>query len=125
MTGISELQFSLMRLNELADVCYKMSESKGWWDDPDWNFGEKIALIHSEASEALEEWRTHHATDEIYFEEDEQGIAKPEGIPIEFADIIVRVLDMCGKEKIDIGTALELKINYNKTRPHRHGGKLA
>lgn len=48
---------------------------------------------------------------------------KPEGIPIELADVIIRVLDYCGYAGIDIDAAISQKHEYNKTRPYRHGGK--
>lgn len=48
---------------------------------------------------------------------------KPEGIPTELADIIIRVLDICGANNIDIQGALDEKMEYNMTRPYRHGGK--
>ena len=47
----------------------------------------------------------------------------PEGIAVEMADCIIRILDWCGKEGIDIEAILEEKHAYNKTRPYRHGGK--
>lgn len=49
---------------------------------------------------------------------------KPEGIATEFADCIIRILDYCGHEGIDIGEAIKIKHEYNKTRPYRHGGKV-
>jgi hypothetical protein len=48
---------------------------------------------------------------------------KPEGIPIELADCIIRIFDYCGKEGINIEEAIRIKHEYNKTRPYRHGGK--
>ena len=48
---------------------------------------------------------------------------KPEGMPIELADVIIRILDMGYAEGIDIGQAIHTKMQYNKTRSHRHGGK--
>ena len=102
-------------LNELAQEIHEVSKSKGWWDE-DRNPGEIIALIHSEASEALECLRN----DEIfmYYKGD-----KPMGLPSELADILIRTLDYCARRDIDIDTAMRVKIEYNKTRPHRHGGK--
>jgi NTP pyrophosphatase (non-canonical NTP hydrolase) len=52
------------------------------------------------------------------------GNKKPEGVPIELADCIIRILDYCGHAGIDIEQAIKIKHEYNKTRPHRHGGKV-
>jgi NTP pyrophosphatase (non-canonical NTP hydrolase) len=43
----------------------------------------------------------------------------------EMADIIIRVLDTAGFFGLDIGEAIRKKLEYNRTRPQRHGGKLA
>lgn len=43
----------------------------------------------------------------------------------ELADIIIRALDTAAARGIDIGKAVEAKHEFNKTRPHKHGGKLA
>jgi NTP pyrophosphatase (non-canonical NTP hydrolase) len=48
---------------------------------------------------------------------------KPEGIPSELADILIRVLDVCGFHQIDIAGAVADKMAYNETRAYRHGGK--
>jgi hypothetical protein len=47
--------------------------------------------------------------------------AKPIGVPSEMADVIIRVLDFCGKHDIDIERAVNEKMAYNKTRPFKHG----
>lgn len=52
-----------------------------------------------------------------------KGFLKPEGIPSELADIIIRVLDICGANRIDIAAAIADKMAYNETREYRHGGK--
>lgn len=80
---------------------------------------EVLALIHSEVSEALEEYRNGRLPTEVYAGNN----GKPEGIPIELADVIIRVLDYCGYAGIDIDAAISQKHEYNRTRPYRHGGK--
>lgn len=107
-----------MNLNELADEIHETAKSKGWWEK-DRNFGEALALIHCEVSEAMEAYR-----DGDNFLSIGENL-KPEGVPAELADVIIRVLDLCGGLMIDIEGAVRLKMKYNATRPYRHGGKLA
>lgn len=120
-------------LNELAKEVHNNAVDHGWWEE-ERSFGEIIALCHSELSEALEEFRNGLKPKEVYTNEAaEEGMlynktflekgCKPEGIPIELADVIIRILDYCGKENIDIEEAIRIKHEYNKTRPYRHGGK--
>ena len=99
------------------------AREKGWHDEGHpMSFGDRIALIHSEASEALEEFRNGHAPTEVYFNDDKPD--KPEGVPAELADIVIRVLDLAFFEGIDIGAAIRQKVEFNRTRPYRHGGKV-
>lgn len=49
--------------------------------------------------------------------------SKPEGIPSELADIVIRVSDICGRYGIDLEAAIKEKMEYNKNRPYKHGGK--
>ena len=93
-------------------------------------------MIHSELSEALEEYRDGRGLNEIYYrcvvcereyvsDSDIQhcvgytgdyickGELKPEGIPIELADTIIRILDYVGKEGIDIYGAIGARLTMN------------
>lgn len=114
-------------LSDMQDCIYKTAEDHGWWEGEP-NIPEKLALIHSEVSEALEEYRKGIALDVVYTG-DGKGIMKPgdkpEGFGVELADAIIRILDLCGYLQIDMAELIALKHNYNLTRSYRHGGKLA
>ena len=97
-----------------------MASSKGWWDEKR-NVGESLCLIHSEVSEALEEYRKGVDLKEIYFD----GAGKPLGFPTELADVVIRLLDLCGGLDIDLEDAIKVKMKYNKKRSYRHGNKIA
>lgn len=109
-------------LNELAKEIYDNASEKGWHEKPV-AFGDAIANIHGELSEAFEEYRKGKGLDEIYLNIDD-SIGKPEGIPIELADALIRILDNCYMYGIDIEMAVRMKMQYNKTREYKHGGKI-
>ena len=114
----------LNALNLLGTQIYRNAKSKGFWSDDVARtplIPEKIALMHSELSEALEEYRNGHGPTEIYY--NDSNPAKPEGIPAEIADVIIRALDFCAGYNIDIDEVIRLKMAYNATRPYMHGGK--
>lgn len=111
-TSLSYLQFQ----------AWMTAEDHGWHEDGETNLVPvKLALIHSEVSEALEEYRNGDITGrEIYYN---SGSLKPEGFGIELADIVIRVLDLAESLGIDMEECLELKMKYNESRPYKHGGK--
>jgi len=111
---IAELPMSLLELQRLA---HENAINKGWHETPR-SDGEMIALMHSELSEALEELRNGKMPTEVYFKDQ-----KPEGVPIELADVVIRIFDFCGLHKINLQSAIVTKMVYNQSRPHRHGGK--
>ncbi|EHS59419.1 hypothetical protein [Paenibacillus sp. Aloe-11] len=118
-------------INYLVQEAHQNVISKGWWDE-ERSFGEIIALIHSEASEALEDFRAGSKPDEEWYQHKVMGHAtqqltpeyKPCGIPSELADIVIRVFDAAGRYGIDLERAITEKMAYNATRPQRHGGKV-
>ena len=108
-------------LNDFAKEIHDNSIKHGWWDTKR-EFPEVIALCHSELSEALEESRMGKEPTEVYYSKD--ATDKPLGVPIELADAIIRILDYCSKEGIDIEDAIRIKHEYNKSRPYRHGKRF-
>lgn len=132
-----EILKSKLGIAEMAEAAFRNSEAHGFYDGV-FNFGEKIALIHSEASEALEEHRAGNVTTTTYEYKQEDGstikslaptlsgiAGKPVGMLSELADIIIRVGDLAGS----MGASEELekvvreKMAYNATRPYKHGKK--
>ena len=114
-----------MHIEVLQKEVHRIAIEKGWYDKPR-GFEAVIALAHSELSEALEDYRDGHEVDAIRrrLPHGDEVLGKPLGIPIEFADLIIRILDTCEHLSIDIVKAIELKNEYNRLRPYRHGGKV-
>ena len=109
-----------MKVNDAVSDSYQNAKEHGW-HDTERSIGDLICLMHSELSEALEEHRNGRYPTEVYY--NSQKPNKPEGIPVELADCVIRIFDFCGLYDIDLEKVLETKMNYNKTRPYRHGNK--
>ena len=57
--------------------------------------------------------------------DDDNNLRKPEGVPSELADALIRILDYADKRNINLQRATIHKLRFNKTRGFRHGGKVA
>lgn len=118
-------------LTKFAKAVHSVAVDKGWWEEEP-SFPEIIAMCHCELSEALEAYRNgayilyrYDCDDDITT--DMEGYKKGDkvdGIAVELADCILRILDFCAANEIDIDAVLTMKNAYNKTRDYRHGGKL-
>ena len=105
-------------INELVEIAHNNSVNHGFWEK-ERNFGEVIALMHTELSEAFEEYRHGRGFNETYYENG----TKPCGIPSELADVVIRIFDFCGGNDIDLEKIILEKMEYNETRPYKHGEK--
>lgn len=186
-----------------ANEIHENAKAHGWWNE-ERTAAEIVCLIHSELSEALEEYRNNRPMVYALILEDDGGFEaaeprltedmdeirlgrlKPEGIAVDLVDAVIRILDWFGacasdelpdldnefngldpEERVwdlprllaechqiiadawncgtidnedlsaaviyirdwldakgyDLEKIMELKHEYNKGRPYRHGGK--
>lgn len=131
----------MAEISVVQTAVHQLAKEKGWHSDADVTLVERIALVHCELSEAIECIR-----------DDEPGIwqsgvdkasnldkgvikifpnspvwsneVKPEGVLVELADAVIRIMDICESQGWDLENAIRIKHAYNKTRPYRHGGKV-
>lgn len=119
-------------VNVLRDKAFKASDTAGWWTDL--KTGQpvqvtiemilaKIALMHSELSEATEGARKDLMDDKL---------PHRKMLEVELADCVIRIMDLCGKMNLDIGGAIVEKMQYNASREDhkmenrlKDGGKKA
>jgi NTP pyrophosphatase (non-canonical NTP hydrolase) len=133
-----------LTIRGMQDSAYSQSVTSGFWDDYGTmhqhirdtaggptrdlmldqhirtTIAEKLALIHSETSEALEDVRAGRDIDSNTYRAD----GKPEGLPSELADIIIRIGDLAGWLGIDLEAAVIEKMQFNASRPYKHGKQL-
>jgi NTP pyrophosphatase (non-canonical NTP hydrolase) len=136
-------------LGELALDIHVNAQEKGFWDH-ERNMGEMLMLMTSELAEALEEHRdgkpnvyyrctnkdcqySRGVHDKPYPGHVEyfgdrgpdgskcSGTMKPEGVAVELADCLIRILDTMSSLGVDVDEVVQTKMTYNGTRAHKHG----
>ena len=131
-----ETRWGGLQMDTMQAAVADVNQSNGWFDK-DRTFGDDIALLHSECSEALEafrHWRVEDVTINectdgqlTAFEHNEQmpedHLCKPEGVGSELADVLVRLLDTCERYDIDLVSEFWRKVRFNATRGYRHGNR--
>ena len=115
---------SIHTLNSLQFAIHQANILAGWWTDLSNNMdlaqearqgtrlgkaivAEKLCLIHSEISESMEGHRKGLQDDKL-----------PHRLmlEVEMADAVIRIMDLAGAMKLDIGGAIQEKLSYNATR---------
>lgn len=109
-------------IQELVKICHGDAVKAGWYTDihtgepKKLNIGERMALIHSEISEAFEAYRKGLMDDHL---------PHREGIEVELADAVIRICDFAGSEGLDLAGAIMEKLQYNRSREdHRIENRL-
>jgi len=112
----SDLHVASAASNALRDICHGDSFKAGWWinhktgadarDNP-MCFSQKLCLIHSEISEAMEGDRKSLQDTHLPHRSMRE---------VELADALIRIFDLAGAYGMDIGGALAEKLEYNRNR---------
>jgi NTP pyrophosphatase (non-canonical NTP hydrolase) len=102
----------------------------------------RLALITTEVAEAIEELRKGEPVNGTYYVVDGQkygmlgganlplpeaagaGPHKPEGVPSEVADVVIRAFDFAHEAGFDLAAIIDEKLDYNASRAHMHGKKF-
>ncbi|AYQ99271.1 nucleotide pyrophosphohydrolase [Brevibacterium phage Cantare] len=121
---------TLLTIEALVERAHTNSAKKGFWNEftkaeikGDETalralINEKLLLVVSEITEAMEELRSGHTPQEIY----KGDAGKPEGFGVEIADALIRMFDLVGGLDLPIGDIISQKMGYNsESRGHMHG----
>lgn len=131
------MELDFIDFNNAANLINKNAIEKGFWDEKP-NYAEKLMLIVSEISEALEALRNNNFTDarqDMFFLNDvKKGKIKigdnlfmhyfennmKDTFEDELADAVIRIIDLAKHMDIDLTRQVILKHYYNTNRPFKH-----
>ena len=114
---INDMKLAASCGNELVRICHGASKAAGWWNDLQTGdplierphvVGEKLMLVVSEVSEAMEGHRKNLPDDKLPH--------RPM-VEVELADAVIRIADLAGALGLDLGGAIAEKMAFNATRP--------
>lgn len=106
-----------LAVDKLVRVCHEAAFSAGWWLDLKTGihissnplcFSNKLMLIVSEVSEAMEGDRKNLMDDKLPHRPMRE---------VELADALIRICDLAGAYQLDLGGAVAEKLAFNATRP--------
>ena len=107
----------LTGFNAMQEIVHQTAVDHGFYEDGGaTNDAERIALMHSELSEALEALRHGSPMDE--------KCPMYTNLEVELADCIIRVMDYAQFKGLNVAGAIIAKNAYNMGRPHKHGKKF-
>ncbi|MFO0452777.1 MAG: hypothetical protein ACK52I_29665 [Pseudomonadota bacterium] len=108
-SDLIELPLKYVCVNELCQMIHASNRKAGWWDAADNALvvPTKLALVHSELSEALESHRKNTKDDKL---------PQYDGIAVELADAVIRIFDLAGFLGIPLGTIMAEKEAFNAKR---------
>lgn len=114
VSKMTPLEFSAYRgLQQAIDIAHATATAAGWYRDPATgeeikrNFGEVIALMHSELSEALEADRKDLR---------DEKLPHRLGVEVELADCCLRIFDTAAALDLDLAGAIIEKNRFNRER---------
>lgn len=122
-SAINSVAFSV---DNLVDACHGAAREAGWWHHPitcepvtdnPLCFSNKLMLIVSEVSEAMEGDRKQLMDDKLPHRPMRE---------VELADALIRICDLAGAYKMDLGGAVAEKMAFNAQRPdHKIENRVA
>ncbi len=122
----------MIDLSALQKDIHAIAKEKGFWDSPITvdTVPAKLMLVVSEVAEAMEadrkdkkaDWDNYRGDESMNWELAYERYLKG-SFGDELADIIIRVLDLSEYLGIDLSSHIEVKVEYNQTRPLKHGKK--